>query len=59
MFGRKVLDSGNDTYALIAEKDQEIARLNKLLEESRTELEAVNTSTHLGIWKCFYDCRIR
>ena len=55
MFGRKVLDSGNDTYALIAEKDQEIARLNKLLEESRTELEAVNTSTHLGIWKCFYD----
>ncbi len=55
MFGRKGSDSGPDKNALIAEKDLEIARLNQLLEDSRTELKAVNTSTHLGIWKCFYD----
>ncbi len=35
--------------------EQEIARLKAELADSRTELEAVNNSTHLGIWKCFYD----
>ncbi len=35
--------------------EEEVALLKKELEESRTELEAVNTSTHLGIWKCFYN----
>ena len=48
MFGRKVSDSGNDTYALIAEKDQEIARLNKLLEDSKTELEEVGDREYRG-----------
>ena len=35
--------------------EQEIARLREELENSRIELEAVNNSTHLGIWKCYFD----
>ncbi len=41
--------------ARIAELEQEIADLNEQITIGRNELEAVNTSTHLGIWKCFYD----
>lgn len=33
----------------------EIEELRELLACSRAELESVNTSTHLGIWKSFYD----
>ena len=35
--------------------EQEIETLKERLAAAEAELEAVNTSTHLGIWKCFYD----
>ena len=35
--------------------EQEIETLKSRLAAAEAELEAVNTSTHLGIWKCFYD----
>ncbi|MBR5420017.1 MAG: PAS domain-containing protein [Lachnospiraceae bacterium] len=53
MFGRKEAAAENESR--IRELEQEIADLKARLENSETELEAVNTSTHLGIWKCYYD----
>ncbi len=45
----KTMDSRVDELEL------EIAELKQKLKDSEGELEAVNNSTHLGIWKCFYD----
>lgn len=39
----------------IEELERQIAELQAKLEMSESELESVNTSTHLGIWKCYYD----
>ncbi len=56
MFGLKKATSNNSsTDVRIAELEQEIAQLNEQVTIGRNELEAVNTSTHLGIWKCFFD----
>ena len=55
MFGKKKEASTNEKDVKIKELEQEIAELRARLDVSETELEAVNTSTHLGIWKCFFD----
>ncbi len=55
MFGIKTEKGASGIDAKIAELEQEIADLNEQVTIGRNELEAVNTSTHLGIWKCFYD----
>jgi PAS domain S-box-containing protein len=52
-FGRSAGPSEEELKIEALEKENE--ELKKKLENSETELEAVNTSTHLGIWKCFYD----
>ena len=41
--------------ARIAELEQEIETLKEQVKRGDKELDAVNVSTHLGIWKCFYD----
>ena len=55
MFGRKSVAtvSGNDSR--VEELEKQVAELKAQLDDSRTELEAVNNSTHLGIWKSIYD----
>ncbi len=55
MFGKKKEASTNEKDVKIKELEQEIAELRAKLEVSETELEAVNTSTHLGLWKCYFD----
>ncbi len=55
MFGKKGSVVQNDSQDRVSILENEVARLKKELEESQNELEAVNTSTHLGIWKCFYN----
>ena len=55
MFGRGKASKTQETDSRITNLEQEVAELKAKLENSVTELEAVNTSTHLGIWKCFYD----
>ncbi|MCR5766982.1 MAG: PAS domain-containing protein [Lachnospiraceae bacterium] len=55
MFGGKKEDKKSEAILRIEALEQENAELRRLLENSEIELEAVNTSTHLGIWKCFYD----
>ena len=55
MFGKKKEAATNEKDVRIKELEQEIAELRAKLEVSETELEAVNTSTHLGVWKCFFD----
>ena len=55
MFGKKKEAATNEKDVRITELEQEIAALREKLEVGETELEAVNTSTHLGIWKCFFD----
>ncbi len=55
IFGSKNSVRMNDMSDQIAEQQKEIEDLRKKLERSEAELESVNTSTHLGIWKCYYD----
>ncbi|MBR5361368.1 MAG: PAS domain-containing protein [Lachnospiraceae bacterium] len=55
MFGKKNDVRHRETDSRIEALEKENAELKKKLKVSETELEAVNTSTHLGIWKCFYD----
>ncbi len=55
MFGRKGADKQNDVELRIEALELEKAELETKLKCSETELDAVNTSTHLGIWKCIYD----
>ena len=55
MFGKKKEASTNEKDVKIKELEQEIAELRAKLEVSETELEAVNISTHLGVWKCYFD----
>ncbi len=55
MFGRKSVAtvSGNDSH--VEELEKQVAELKAQLDDSRIELDAVNNSTHLGIWKSIYD----
>ena len=55
MFGGSKVAQEREYNARISELEQEIEGLKEKLAFSATELEAVNVSTHLGIWKCFYD----
>ncbi|MCR5649917.1 MAG: PAS domain-containing protein [Lachnospiraceae bacterium] len=55
MFGSKNKVKTPDLSAQLEEQQKVIEELQKKLEFSQAELEAVNTSTHLGIWKCAYD----
>ena len=55
LFGSKNAVRMHDMDEQIAEQQKEIEDLRKKLERSEAELESVNTSTHLGIWKCYYD----
>lgn len=55
MFNGKNKIKEQEMASQIEAQSREIAELKRKLEISETELEAVNTSTHLGIWKCFYD----
>lgn len=55
MFGKKKNLKQQDTDMRIEALEKENAELKKMLEVSENELEAVNTSTHLGIWKSYYD----
>ncbi len=55
MFGKNAVNPAKGDESRVAELEKQIADLKAKLEVSETELEAVNTSTHLGIWKCFYD----
>ncbi len=55
MFGKKKEALINERDVRIEELEREAAELRAKLEVSETELEAVNTSTHLGIWKCHFD----
>ena len=55
MFGSKNAAIIEEKDARIAELEQEVAKLKEQVKQGDTELEAVNESTHLGIWKCFYD----
>ena len=40
-----------------AELEKMVAELKQKLKDSETELDAINRSAHLGIWKCFFDER--
>ena len=51
MFGSKNNALIEEKDARIAELEQEIAKLKEQLKIGETELESVNVSTHLGIWK--------
>ncbi|MCR5409751.1 MAG: PAS domain-containing protein [Lachnospiraceae bacterium] len=55
MFGKsnKVNNQVNASEIHLLKKENE--ELREKLRSSEIELEAVNTSTHLGIWKCFYN----
>ncbi len=54
MFGRKNVSQTSEFELKNAALEKEIAELKEKLKNSEAELEAVNTSTHLGIWKSFY-----
>ncbi len=55
MFGRKVASQRQEDALRIGELEKELADVKDQLKNSKQELESVNESTHLGIWKCFYD----
>ncbi|MBQ4364596.1 MAG: PAS domain-containing protein, partial [Oscillospiraceae bacterium] len=55
MFGFKSSAKQQETDNRSVELEARIAELEKKLAASEAELDAVNTSTHLGIWKCTYD----
>ncbi len=55
MFGKKQVTKTQEQDNRVAELEARIMELENQLDDSKEELEAVNTSTHLGIWKCFYD----
>ncbi|MCR5655260.1 MAG: PAS domain-containing protein, partial [Lachnospiraceae bacterium] len=55
MFGKKQVTKTQEQDNRVAELEARIRELKDQLYDSKEELEAVNTSTHLGIWKCFYD----
>ncbi|MBQ3790340.1 MAG: PAS domain-containing protein [Lachnospiraceae bacterium] len=53
LFGRKNEELA-ERDARIAELEDQVADLNEKLENSTLELESVNNSTHLGIWRSYY-----
>ncbi len=55
MFGRKNVAQRSEIELKNEALEEEIAELKKKLRNSELELEAVNTSTHLGVWKSFYE----
>ncbi len=54
MFGKKKDTSDSVRDARIAELEKQVAGLTAQLNDSKAELESVNNSTHLGIWKSIY-----
>jgi PAS domain S-box-containing protein len=54
MFGRKK-ENHQELSATIHRLEQECEELKARVTLAEAELEAVNNSTHLGIWKCYYD----
>ena len=54
-FGMKYKEEQNELNEKIAKLEEDVKSLQKKLARSEEELNLVNTSTHLGIWKCFYD----
>ncbi len=48
-------ESGSNRDSRLEELEARIAELEEELSDSKDELDAVNNSTHLGIWKSFYD----
>ena len=55
MFGKKNSEKQSAIDAELEALRSENEELRSKLEISEMELDAVNTSTHLGLWKCFYD----
>ena len=55
MFGKKSVAADSEIILKIQALEKENAELSAKLKDSEAELEAVNTSTHLGIWRCYYD----
>ena len=55
MFGKKDTGYSQNLGTQLDELKNEIEELKAKLANSEAELDAVNTSTHLGIWKCFFD----
>lgn len=55
MFGKKKDTADSVRDARIAELEKQVAGLTAQLNDSKAELESVNNSTHLGIWKSIYD----
>ena len=54
MFGKKN-DQGNFNYGKMAALEAEVAELQAKADLNFNMLEAVNNSTHLGIWIAYYD----
>ncbi|MCR4792528.1 MAG: PAS domain-containing protein [Lachnospiraceae bacterium] len=54
MFGRQSVSQKSEIELKNEALVKEIAELKEKLKYSEAELDAVNTSTHLGIWKSFY-----
>ncbi len=54
LFGKKHNEGATGSDEL-KKKDTAIEALRQQLESSRFELDSVNESAQLGIWKCFYD----
>ncbi len=54
MFGKKN-DQGNINYGKMAALEAEVAELQAKADLNFNMLEAVNNSTHLGIWIAYYD----
>ena len=55
MFGKSKSSKSMEAAIQINQLKKEIEELKAALAASEAELNAVNESTHLGIWKCFYD----
>lgn len=55
MIGRRNSEVRQEMQALIERQRMEIEELRGKLEISETEMNAINESAHLGIWKCFYN----
>jgi PAS domain S-box-containing protein len=55
MFGKRGESLGNAGDSRITELEREVAELKAKLKDSQDELEAINTSAHLGVWRAFYD----
>ncbi len=55
MFGKKGNDYSTAGDSRTATLEKEVAELKAKLKTSEEELEAINNSAHLGVWKAYYD----